>query len=65
MYSFSLHVKSNGKWIQYPEQDGSTSLALMEFMLQRGVESKAVTQRNGRLEIFNINELRELVEARD
>ena len=63
MEGFYLHVKSNGKWIQYPEQDGLTSLALMEFMLQRGVESKAIAKRNGVVEIFNITELREVVES--
>ena len=63
MESFSLQVKSNGKWLQYPEQDGDTSLALMEFMLQRGVESRAMAKVNGRLEIFNINEMREVLEA--
>ncbi len=63
MESFILQVKSNGKWLQYPEQDGDTSLALMEFMLQRGVESRAMAKVNGRLEIFNINEMREVLEA--
>ena len=63
MESFILQVKSNGKWLQYPEQDGDTSLALMEFMLQRGVESLAMAKVNGRLEIFNINEMREVLEA--
>ncbi len=63
MESFILQVKNNGKWVQYPEQDGDTSLALMEFMLQRGVESRAMAQVEGRMEIFNINEMREALEA--
>jgi hypothetical protein len=63
MHSFYLHVKSNGKWIQYPEQDAQTSVALMEFMLQRGVESKAIAKIDNHVEIFNINEMRELLEA--
>lgn len=63
MESFILQVKSNGKWVQYPEQDGDTSLALMEFMLQRGVESRALTHVGGRVEVFNINEMREALEA--
>jgi hypothetical protein len=63
MESFTLQVRSNGKWVQYPEQDGDTSLALMEFMLQRGVESRAMTLVEGRVEVFNINEMREALEA--
>jgi hypothetical protein len=63
MESFTLQVRSNGKWVQYPEQDGDTSLALMEFMLQHGVESRAMTQVEGRVEVFNINEMREALEA--
>lgn len=63
MECFTLQVRNNGRWVQYPEQDGETSLALMEFMLQRGVESRAMTQIEGRVEIFNINEMREAQEA--
>ena len=63
MESFTLQVRSNGKWVQYPEQDGDTSLALMEFMLQRGVESRALARVEGRVEVFNINEMREAQEA--
>ena len=63
MESFTLQVRSNGKWVQYPEQDGDTSLALMEFMLQRGVESRALARVEGRVEVFNINEMREALEA--
>ncbi|MCF8168821.1 MAG: hypothetical protein K9J77_09445 [Rhodoferax sp.] len=63
MNSFSLRVKHEGKWIEYPEQDGETSLALMEFMLHRGVECMALAKTNGHIEIFNINEMREVLEA--
>jgi hypothetical protein len=63
MESFILQVRNNGNWVQYPEQDGDTSLALMEFMLQRGVESRALTRVEGRVEVFNINEMREALEA--
>jgi len=63
MESFYLQVKNSERWVQYPEQDGDTSLALMEFMLQRGVESRALTQVEGRVEVFNINEMREVLEA--
>jgi hypothetical protein len=63
MHSFYLHVKRHGQWIHYPEQDGRSALAMMEFLLERGVESKAVAKINGHSEIFNINELREAIEA--
>ncbi len=63
MESFILQVRNDGKWVQFPEQDGDTSLALMEFMLERGVESRAMARVEGRVEVFNINEMREAQEA--
>ncbi len=63
MENFILEVKSNGKWVQYPEQAGDMTLALMNFMLQRGVQSRAIAKINGHIDVFNINEMSEVVQA--
>jgi hypothetical protein len=63
MENFILQVKRNETWVQYPEQGGDISLALMEFMLQRGIESRAIAKVNGHVDMFNINEMREVLEA--
>ena len=63
MENFILEVKSNGKWVQYPEQAADMTLALMNFMLQRGVQSRAIAHINGHIDVFNINEMSEVLLA--
>jgi hypothetical protein len=63
MENFILEVKSNGKWVRYPEQAGDISLELMNFMLQRGFESRAIGKINGHVDVFNINEMSEVLQA--
>jgi hypothetical protein len=63
METVILEVKSSGNWIQYPAQDGDLSLALMNFLLQQGVQSRAIVKINGHFDVFNINEMSEVLQA--
>lgn len=64
MREFTVVVKRDNRWLNYPPMPGERACRLLETMQRRKVEAYAMTSANGITETLNLDEMLMAVEGK-